>query len=296
MIDFGIVAENTRKIFAERLRALREDAKLTQAQLGDELGVSRGSISYYENMDRVPDIEFLVKVTDFFDVATDYMLGKSDNKEPLYQDIGISLGLSDKAIYHILEFDRIGEGAFNFMLESNSFIELAAIINVYFRGGWGYSIPFDIMRKILPDKDYNYDEDMLKTYKAESQYTEFLMAKAIISVLRDMRIELFKKDVSWQNEVPVSEKSLFDSLLSEVKSLASEYNKLASNKSKICPDTLDEAYKKLSEKVQELENFKLQYAKVADIKRRLKKIERAIENQKQVKQFTDKQKEGETNG
>ena len=247
-------------------------------------------------MDRVPDIEFLVKVTDFFDVATDYMLGKSDNKEPLYQDIGISLGLSDKAIYHILEFDRIGEGAFNFMLESNSFIELAAIINVYFRGGWGYSIPFDIMRKILPDKDYNYDEDMLKTYKAESQYTEFLMAKAIISVLRDMRIELFKKDVSWQNEVPVSEKSLFDSLLSEVKSLASEYNKLASNKSKICPDTLDEAYKKLSEKVQELENFKLQYAKVADIKRRLKKIERAIENQKQVKQFTDKQKEGETNG
>ena len=31
MIDFGIVAENTRKIFAERLRALREDAKLTQA-------------------------------------------------------------------------------------------------------------------------------------------------------------------------------------------------------------------------------------------------------------------------
>lgn len=296
MRDFDFVAENTRKIFAERLRALREEAKLTQAQLGDKLGVSRGSISYYENMDRVPDIEFLVKVTDFFDVATDYMLGKSDNKEPLYQDIGLSLGLSDKAIYHILEFDRIGEGAFNFMLESNSFIELAVIINIYFRGGWGYSIPFDIIRKILPDKDYNYNEDILKTYKAESQYTEFLMAKAIISVLRDMRIELFKKDVSWQNEVPVSEKSLFDSLLSEVKSLASEYNKLAANKSKICPDTIDEEYKKLSEKVQELENYKLQYAIVADIKRRLKKIERAIENQKQIKQFTDKQKEGETNG
>ena len=98
-----VFAADARIDFAERLRKLREKAGLTQGQLGDKLGVSRGSISYYENTDRVPDIEFLVKVTTYFDVSADYMLGKSENATLLYQDIGLALGLSDKAINRIME-------------------------------------------------------------------------------------------------------------------------------------------------------------------------------------------------
>ena len=57
-IMFGEVNER----FAERLRDLREAAGLTQKQLADELGVSRGSISYYENCERVPDIRTEIEI------------------------------------------------------------------------------------------------------------------------------------------------------------------------------------------------------------------------------------------
>ena len=45
--------------FSRLLKELRESKGLKQAELAEKLGVSRGSISFYENGDRVPDIEFL---------------------------------------------------------------------------------------------------------------------------------------------------------------------------------------------------------------------------------------------
>ena len=40
---------NVTQIFAKRLRGLRESVGLSQGELAEKLGVSRGSISYYEN-------------------------------------------------------------------------------------------------------------------------------------------------------------------------------------------------------------------------------------------------------
>lgn len=66
--------------FAVKLRQLREAEGLTQAKFAEELGVSRGSISFYENGDRVPDIDFLEKVAARQDCTTDYLLGTSEFK------------------------------------------------------------------------------------------------------------------------------------------------------------------------------------------------------------------------
>ena len=67
--------------FATRLKALRERSKLNQGQLAKKLGISRGSISFYENGDRIPDIETFDIICDFFNVSYDYLLGKSDLEE-----------------------------------------------------------------------------------------------------------------------------------------------------------------------------------------------------------------------
>lgn len=64
--------------FSRRLKDLREESGLSQALLAEELGVSRGSISYYENGDRTPDVEFLTKVKTYFGVDYEYLLGDSD--------------------------------------------------------------------------------------------------------------------------------------------------------------------------------------------------------------------------
>jgi len=64
-------------VFARRLKELREDKGLSQAGLADELNISRGSISYYENAERTPDINVLIVFKEYFQVDFDYLLGYS---------------------------------------------------------------------------------------------------------------------------------------------------------------------------------------------------------------------------
>ena len=71
---------NIKNSFATRLKSLREEKELNQGQLAKELGISRGSVSFYENGDRIPDIETFDKICSFFNVSYDYLLGKSDLK------------------------------------------------------------------------------------------------------------------------------------------------------------------------------------------------------------------------
>lgn len=66
------------KVFAERLRYLRNSAKLSAKQLGLAIGVSDAAIINWEN--NVNDIkgEYLIKLAQFFGVTTDYLLGLED--------------------------------------------------------------------------------------------------------------------------------------------------------------------------------------------------------------------------
>jgi transcriptional regulator with XRE-family HTH domain len=60
--------------FGEKLKALRKSKNLTQTQLGNYLGVAKSVISYYENGDRYPSYDVLVKIAHTFHVTTDYLL------------------------------------------------------------------------------------------------------------------------------------------------------------------------------------------------------------------------------
>lgn len=62
--------------FAERLRDLRIQKGLSQIELGKKLGLSNSTISMYERGEREPDFENLDLIADFFNVDTNYLLGK----------------------------------------------------------------------------------------------------------------------------------------------------------------------------------------------------------------------------
>lgn len=64
--------------FATRLRELRIDKKLSMKQLSQEIGVTDGAISNWENSVNEPKISYLIKLARFFDVTTDYLLGLHD--------------------------------------------------------------------------------------------------------------------------------------------------------------------------------------------------------------------------
>ncbi|SFE89320.1 helix-turn-helix domain-containing protein [Peptostreptococcus sp. D1] len=64
--------------FGMRLKELRENMNLTQTELASKFNVTPPSISQYEKDVRSPDYELLIKIADFFDVSTDYLLGRTD--------------------------------------------------------------------------------------------------------------------------------------------------------------------------------------------------------------------------
>lgn len=65
---------------AERLRSLRKEKKITQQNVADYLGVNLRTYQYYEGNDHRPDYETLIALADYFDVTTDYLLGRSDSR------------------------------------------------------------------------------------------------------------------------------------------------------------------------------------------------------------------------
>lgn len=66
--------------FGERLKQLREEANLTMEQLAANLGTKKQTISRYEKNQREPEYATLIKIAQFFNVSTDYLLGLKDKK------------------------------------------------------------------------------------------------------------------------------------------------------------------------------------------------------------------------
>lgn len=69
MVDFG-----------NKLRLLRLQAGLTQAELAKRLNVTKAVVSYYENQERSPSPDVLIKIATIFHVTADYLLGLSYRK------------------------------------------------------------------------------------------------------------------------------------------------------------------------------------------------------------------------
>lgn len=66
-------------MFDERLKLLRKKCGYTQVSLAETLGVSKGTVAMWETGKRTPDFETLIRLSDLFDVRTDYILGKSND-------------------------------------------------------------------------------------------------------------------------------------------------------------------------------------------------------------------------
>ena len=79
----------------ENIKRLRMARGLNQVEFARVMGVSKQCVSNWENDNVMPSIEMLIKIADFFNVTTDYILGRN---ERTYIDV---TGLSDEQISHI---------------------------------------------------------------------------------------------------------------------------------------------------------------------------------------------------
>ncbi len=79
-----------------RLKELRKSKHLSQTALGNKIGVTKISISGYENETRIPSLENIIKLADALETTTDYLLGR---------EIPIINDLSNKYIGSISQKD-----------------------------------------------------------------------------------------------------------------------------------------------------------------------------------------------
>lgn len=64
--------------YAERIKELRVEDGLSQSELSRRTGLSQAAIALWESGDRVPNAISIIKLANFFEVSSDYILGLSD--------------------------------------------------------------------------------------------------------------------------------------------------------------------------------------------------------------------------
>ena len=67
----------------DKLKTLRKGRKLTQDQVADRFGLTRGAISNFEIGKRRPDIKLLQAFAEFYGVPLDYF-GENTQKDELF--------------------------------------------------------------------------------------------------------------------------------------------------------------------------------------------------------------------
>lgn len=87
--------EKYNQTFARIFRSLLDEPPRTsQAEIADAIGKSRQIVSQYYNGQSEPTFEVLVKIADFFEVSTDFLLGRTGDRAQVPTPVD-SLGLTE---------------------------------------------------------------------------------------------------------------------------------------------------------------------------------------------------------
>ena len=79
-------------LFGSTLRKLRVGTGLSQNELSKFIGISKSSINMYERGEREPNFETLETIADFFNVDTDYLLGRESSDAQPHKISPYSIG------------------------------------------------------------------------------------------------------------------------------------------------------------------------------------------------------------
>lgn len=87
-----------------RLKELRENRHMTQTGVGMRLGVTQQNISRYEQDIYSMPVEMVIKTADLFNVTTDYLLGRTEIKRNLEEQMKVNKEIDE--YYDLVEIYR----------------------------------------------------------------------------------------------------------------------------------------------------------------------------------------------
>lgn len=86
-----------------RIRDLREDIDLKQSELAQIINTSQQNLSNYEQEKSSPTKDIWIKLADYFNVTTDYLMGKTNNR----QNDNFTEGLTENEIQDLKKYKEM---------------------------------------------------------------------------------------------------------------------------------------------------------------------------------------------
>jgi transcriptional regulator with XRE-family HTH domain len=124
----NVMDNNITTIFPERLKTVRKNAGLSQIEFAKKLGITRQSVSYYENGERLPDIQILTDICKVANCSPNYLLGLQDTMQDINADISAVTGLSEDSIEKMAKNKNYAV-ILNFAVNTNEFWTLISVLD-----------------------------------------------------------------------------------------------------------------------------------------------------------------------
>lgn len=109
----------------ERLKKLREENGFTLEYVAGHLNTTKTSIARYEKNDREPKSEMISALADFYNVSTDYLLGRTDERNLNKEKPKLDEGITTINAYKINPHEDISEEGIN---KINEYIEMVRMM------------------------------------------------------------------------------------------------------------------------------------------------------------------------
>ena len=191
--------------FSKILRKLRDERKQTQNEVALSIGTTQQTLRRYESGERLPNIEILRNLAEYFDVSADYLLGlaKYPTRDLDIQDAIETTGLSDDAINKLRSYSAFMP-CINFVLENDTFYKIMQVYaDTMTLWHSGVKDKLDCQRipeKLMGDLDSNKsltDEESAYGFLSIFRITHVLSQIGLEPVLRqqliDLSLELFEE-------------------------------------------------------------------------------------------------------
>lgn len=187
--DIGVMELHTtirsyKEVFKNRFNELLQksiEEGHQQKEITDKTGISPASITQYKNGTSVPKGAVLESLANYFNVSSNYLLGKSDTPTYTFEDINKKTGLSQKAIETLYKLQH------NCLEKDINIMEDKKVDNYY-------SSQLNILNQLLEDSEKliellsdieNYKKSNLKTKedKEKKDFYEYKLTKDFIDFL-----------------------------------------------------------------------------------------------------------------
>lgn len=77
----------SKKNFSKRLKELRVSKNLTLEELGEQVNAAKQTVGHWETGYRIPTIDVVMKLANYYGVSLDYLLGATDFPYPLSEKV-----------------------------------------------------------------------------------------------------------------------------------------------------------------------------------------------------------------